>query len=177
MVNLILTMNFKNYIADIFDFVLKRVLELMGIILIFLSILLGIALGSYSPDDPNFIFRENLEIKNLLGKKGSFISDFLMQAFGLISIFVPITIFFTGLNIFKSKKIILIINNFFYISIYLLFGCLFVSLYYNDSFWLLINGNGGFLGNYLANSIIGKLFLFNEKISYYILIIIFFLFF
>ena len=64
MVNLILTMNFKNYIADIFDFVLKRVLELMGIILIFLSILLGIALGSYSPDDPNFIFRENLEIKN-----------------------------------------------------------------------------------------------------------------
>jgi len=96
-------MNFKNYIADIFDFVLKRVLELMGIILIFLSILLGIALGSYSPDDPNFIFRENLEIKNLLGKKGSFISDFLMQAFGLISIFVPITIFFTGLNIFSPQ--------------------------------------------------------------------------
>jgi len=60
-------MVFKNYINKISDFIIKRLAELVGIFLIVISIMLFISLISYSPDDPNFIFPENQEIKNLLG--------------------------------------------------------------------------------------------------------------
>ena len=78
----------KNYINKIGDFVRKRLAELIGISLIVASILLFISLVSYSPEDPNFIFPENQEIKNLLGLKGSFIADIFFQSIGIISLLI-----------------------------------------------------------------------------------------
>ena len=86
-------MKIKNFIDNTTKFVLKRLSELVGLILLGLSILLLISLISYSPEDPNFIFPENAEIKNLLGIKGSFTSDILYQSIGLISILIPISFF------------------------------------------------------------------------------------
>ena len=57
------------------SFLVKRLSELIGIILMGFSVLLLISLLSYSPEDPNFIFPDNAEIKNLLGIKGSYASD------------------------------------------------------------------------------------------------------
>ena len=68
-------MDLKNLINKTVDFSIKRLAELIGLFLVLGSILLLTALISYSPEDPNFIFNENIEIKNLLGKNGSFISD------------------------------------------------------------------------------------------------------
>ena len=73
-------MIFKNYINKIGDFIIKRLAELIGIFLIVTSILLFISLISYSPEDPNFIFPENQEIKNFLGFRGSFIADIFFQS-------------------------------------------------------------------------------------------------
>ena len=39
------------------------------------------------------------EIKNMLGLRGSVVSDFLFQSIGLISYFIPFTLFFSGVNI------------------------------------------------------------------------------
>ena len=36
--------------------------------------------------------------------------------------------------------------------LYLIFGCLFFSAFYKNSFWLSFNGNGGFVGNFLGES-------------------------
>ena len=47
------------------SFLVKRLSELMGIILLGFSVLLLISLLSYSPEAPNFIFPDNAEIKNL----------------------------------------------------------------------------------------------------------------
>ena len=49
------------------------------------------ALVTYSPDDPNFIFPENTQIKNLLGFQGSFISDLFFQSVGLVSYLISFT--------------------------------------------------------------------------------------
>ena len=86
-------MKIKNFIDNTTKFVLKRLSELVGLILLGLSILLLISLISYSPEDPNFIFPENAEIKNLLGIKGSFTADILYQSIGLISLLIPISFF------------------------------------------------------------------------------------
>ena len=58
-------MDIKNFAQKIIDFAIKRIAELSGISLIAISILLFISLISYSPEDPNFIFPENTEIKNM----------------------------------------------------------------------------------------------------------------
>ena len=165
-------MNINNLLNKTIDFTTKRVAELIGLILIFLSILLLISLISYSPEDPNFIFPENTEIKNILGHRGSFISDIFFQSIGLISFLISLTIFFTGISLFRKKKFLIIFENLFYTVIYSLFGSLFFATYHSNSYWLPINGNGGFVGKFLENTFFSSLINLNEKISYYILFLI-----
>ncbi len=165
-------MEIKTFFNKIFDFTLKRFAELIGLLLIISSILLFLSLISYSPDDPNFIFPENTEINNILGSKGSFTSDIFYQSIGLISILIPITIFFTGINVFIKKSFLKILENIFFIVIYSILGSLFFSSFHEQSFWLTINGNNGFVGNLFEDSFFIKMIKINEQISYYILIVV-----
>ena len=96
-------MDIKIIVNSIFNFVINRLIEITGITLSLIGALLLIALISYSPSDPNFIFQENTEIKNLLGFQGSYISDLFLQSLGLISYLIPITFIFSGINIFKKR--------------------------------------------------------------------------
>ena len=165
-------MNINSLLNKTIDFTAKRVAELIALFLIFLSILLLISLISYSPEDPNFIFTENTEVKNILGYRGSYISDIFFQSVGLISFLISLTIFFTGVNLFRKKKFLIIIENLFYTVLYSIFGSLFLAVYHSNSYWLSINGNGGFVGKFLESTFFSSLINLNEKISYYILILI-----
>ena len=118
-------MNINEIFNKTFDFLIKRIAELIGILLVLVSIFLIVSLLSYSPDDPNFIFSKDAEIKNIFGFQGSFISDIFYQAIGITSLFVTVTIFFTGLNLFRSKKFIIIVENIFYAVIYTILISLF----------------------------------------------------
>jgi len=164
-----LKMDIKSLSKKTLDFTIKRVAEIMGIFLIIASILLFLSLFTYSPEDPNFIFSENTTIKNLLGFKGSYTSDLFFQSIGLISFFISFTIFFTGINLIKNKKFLIIIENIFFSIIYSILGSLFLSTFYPNSFTLSINGNGGFVGNFFQNTILTNLINLNKDISYYIL--------
>jgi len=171
-------MNIKDLSNKTFDFTIKRVAEIIGIFLVCIAVLFFLSLVSYSPEDPNFIFTENTEIKNILGFKGSYISDLFFQSIGLIAFLISLTIFFTGVNLIINKKSLIIIENFFYSIIYTIFGSLFFSIFYQNSFSLYINGNGGFVGNFFQNTFLSNLINLNKDISYYfilILVIIFFL--
>ncbi len=167
-----LKMDIKSLSKKTLDFTIKRVAEITGIILIIASILLFLALFTYSPEDPNFIFTDNTTIKNLLGFKGSYTSDLFFQSIGLISFFISFTIFFTGINLIKNKKFLVIIENIFFSIIYSILGTLFLTTFYPNSFSLSINGNGGFVGNFFQNTFLANLINFNKDISYYILIVI-----
>ena len=123
-------MDLNNITRKALDFTLNRLTELFGLIMIVAALMLSIALISYSPEDPNFIFSENTKIQNLLGFNGSIVSDLLFQSIGLISLLFCVTIFFTGINLIRFKKIILIIDNLFFSVIYIIFGSLFFSIFY-----------------------------------------------
>ena len=165
-------MEFKKIVKNSFDFVINRLIELLGFCITIIGLLLLISLISYSPEDPNFIFTGEKEIKNVLGFKGSIISDIFFQSIGLTSILIAITIFITGINIFISKKTIILLENLFFTVLYSLFGSLFFTLFYSDSFWLSINGNGGFIGKFLEGNYIFSIIDFNQKIYFYFLILI-----
>ena len=162
---------------SILIFITRRLMEISGLIILFFGILLLISLISYSPDDPNFIFPKNTEIKNYLGFYGSYTSDLFFQSIGLIAFLIPVTFIFTGIKIFKKKKILFFIENLFFIIVYSLIGSIFFSYFYTEAFTFYINGNGGFVGNYLNKTFINNFINFNESISYYILILITLIFF
>tara|TARA_B100000886_G_scaffold17917_1_gene11508 strand:- start:579 stop:2660 length:2082 start_codon:yes stop_codon:yes gene_type:complete len=170
-------MIFKNYINKISDFIIKRLAELIGIFLIVSSILLFISLISYSPEDPNFIFPENQEIKNLLGLEGSFIADIFFQSIGIISLLIPFSLLFTGLSITFNKKLIVVIENFFFIILYIITATFFFSIFHKETYWLIINGNNGFVGDLMSETIIAEFLKINKTISYYLLILFILLFF
>ncbi len=161
----------KTYFEKSLVFAIKRVAELVGLILMLISILLLISLVSYSPDDPNFIFPENAIIHNILGSKGSFIADIFFQSLGLISFLIPFSFFFTGLRILVKKNFLIILENIFFIIFYSILGCLFFTVYHTETFWLYINGNNGFVGDIFKNSFLIDLINNNQKLSYYILLI------
>jgi len=163
-------MNIKKIVNTALLFTVKRLIEILGFVVLLLGILLLISLISYSPNDPNFIFSDSIEIKNLLGFRGSFVSDLFFQSIGLISYLVSITLIITGVNIFKTKDLFLIIENFFYVVLYSILGSLFLNFFYEDTFSLYINGNGGFVGNYLSKTFLEDFILLNKEISFYFLI-------
>ena len=170
-------MNIKKTANLLLNFAIKRLSEIFGIIIFSVGILLLIALLSYSPEDPNFIFPDDSEIKNLLGFQGSFISDLFFQSVGLISYLISLTLILTGVNIFRIKEFFLLVENIFYTTIYCAFGTLFLSYFYMDAFALYINGNGGFVGNYFNQTFLKTLIQIHEKTSFYILIFLTFCFF
>ena len=69
----------KTYLEKSLIFLIKRVTELLGLFLMIIAILLSTSLISYSPEDPNFIFPENLIVNNILGSKGSFTADIFFK--------------------------------------------------------------------------------------------------
>ena len=71
---------------------------------------------------------------------------------------------------YLKRKILLFFENLFFIVLYSLVGSIYLSLFYKDSFFLSVSGNGGFVGNFLAESFIKEIVIINKDISYYFLI-------
>ena len=164
-------MNIKKIANTVLQFSINRVIEILGTSLAIIGILILIALISYSPNDPNFIFPQNTQISNILGFQGSYISDLFLQSIGIISYLLSVTLVITGINVFRGKDLFLIIENIFYSILYCIFGSLFFDYFYQDTFELYINGNGGFVGQYLSKSFFGNLINFQPSVLYYLLII------
>ena len=165
-------MDIKKTANSFVNFTIKRLTEIFGITIFGAGALLLLALLTYSPEDPNFIFPESTKIKNILGFQGSFVSDIFFQSIGLISYFFSFTLIVTGINIIRNKEFFLIIENIFFAIIYCIFGTLFFAHFYSEAFTLYINGNGGFIGAYLNQAFLNSMILINEIISYYFLIIL-----
>ena len=165
-------MNIKKTANLLVNFAIKRLAEIFGIIIFIAGLMLLLALISYSPDDPNFIFPDNTKINNILGFYGSFTSDLFFQSIGSVAYLISFTYIITGINIFKIKEFFLIIENTFYIILYCIFGSLFFAYFYSDNFSYYINGNGGFVGNYFRETFLASLIMINENLFYYIIIVI-----
>jgi len=164
-------MKLKKLANNAISFSINRVIEIVGLAILITGILLFVSFITFSPDDPNFIFPDNTEIKNILGFRGSFVADIFFQSFGMIALLIPITLMVSGTIIILSKKILLIIESIFYSTLYTLLGSLFFSFFYPIAFKLYINGNGGFIGIYLNKTFLMSLINIDSQIAYYILII------
>ncbi len=166
-------------LVKINNFLKNRLIELSGTLLVLSSIFLLIVIASYSPGDPNFIYSpEIVEIENLGGFYGSVVSDFLLQSVGLISFLIVINLLFWGFRLITEKKIENFLPKIFFTLAYIIFGTTFINIFYYDSFWLIDNGNGGFIGRVVKENFYALITL-NENLyiffSLLLLTIIFFI--
>ena len=162
-------MKLKKLANTAINFVVNRVIEIVGVTILISGILLLISLITFSPDDPNFIFPNNTEIKNILGFRGSFAADIFLQSFGVIALLIPFSLIVSGANIIINKKLFLILESIFYTTLYSSLGSLFFSFFYPRAFNLYIYGNGGFVGKYLKTTFLNSIINTNSQIYFYIL--------
>jgi len=147
-----------NFLSSLTNFIKKRTFELLGLALILTSVALAISFATYAPEDPSFIYGDSsIEIKNFFGIYGSSIADFLLQSFGLASFLLLANFIFWGFSLLIKKEIDKLFLKLFFVVAYLTLGSIFIYLTFNNSFWLIDNGNSGFVGkisyNFISNLI------------------------
>ena len=136
-----------NFLNSLTNFLKKRTFEFIGLILILTSIGLALAFTTYSPADPSSIYgNRDFEINNFFGIYGSSVADFLLQSFGLASFLILANFLIWGINLIIKKEIKKIILKLFLVIAYLTIGTIFIYITFNNSFWLIDNGNSGFVG-------------------------------
>jgi len=159
-----------NFLESVTNFLKKRTFELLGLILILTGIALAISFATYAPEDPSFIYGDsNIEIKNFFGIYGSSIADFLLQSFGLASFLLLANFLFWGISLLIKKEIKRIILKLFLVILYLTLGSIFIYLTFNNSFWLIDNGNSGFVGEISYNFISNLAPWINNEYSLFVL--------
>ena len=143
-----------NFLDSVTNFLKKRTFELLGLILVLSSVALAIAFTTYSPEDPSFIYGDrSFEIQNFFGIYGSSVADFLLQSFGLASFLLLLNFLFWGLDLIINKQLKRVILKLFLVVAYLTVGTVFIYLTFDNSFWLIDNGNSGFVGKITYNFI------------------------
>jgi S-DNA-T family DNA segregation ATPase FtsK/SpoIIIE len=162
-------MIYKNFT----NFLKNRAIELMGLTLIFIALLLVVSFFSYSPNDPTLIYgTDTVETNNLLGVFGGIVADFLLQSLGLTSFLVLITIVSWGINLILKKELKKIKLKIFYLFLYISFTSILIYTSYNNSFWLIDNGNSGFVGQILYDQTIDIFPFIKHDFTIFVLIIL-----
>ena len=141
-----LKMNKDIYIHTL-DFFKKRIIEVCGLILISIFGVFSYSLINYSPKNKTLIYKiDEHGTSGFFETYSNISADFFLQSFGLISFLIALSILSWGINLIFNKKINNFLSKLFYTIIYTIFGCLFVYITFNNSFWLIDNGNSGFIG-------------------------------
>ena len=162
------------------DFFKKRIVEVCGLILVSVFGVFTYSLINYSPNNETLIYKIDKEVTGGLFEIYSNMSaDFFLQSFGLISFLIALSIFSWGISLILNKRIDNFLSKLFYTITYIIFGCLFVYITNNNSFWLIDNGNSGFVGerSYLLldgfeqviESNLSKIFLLFITLTFFIL--------
>ncbi len=168
----------KSIYSNTLDFFKRRFIELFGLLLISLFFVFSYSLFSYSPENSTLIYKIDAPNTGIVFQKYlNMIADFFLQSFGLVSFLIAVSILSWGINLIINKKIQNLLSKIFYTILYINLGCLFVYLTYNNSFWLIDNGNSGFLGEKSFNFINKFYPLLESDLSKIVILLLAFIFF
>lgn len=133
----------------------ERTAELVGYVLICVSIFLMLCLVSYHPSDPSFNRATSEEALNFGGALGAYMSDLLLQIMGLACIWLALVPLGWGIKLLSQKDLphppLRIAALFAAIpTVAALFAWLPAPLS-----WPIVNGLGGFLGVFVKTKLVG----------------------
>ena len=152
-------------LQKVLNFLKLRLIEVSGLVILTFSIFYLYSVATYSPENATLITPGKTEDLVLLNYS-FYISDFLLQAFGLSCFLLFANFFIWSWLIIIQKSVSSITFKFLFIIIYLSFISLGLKILFDQNFWLPDNGNGGFLGAYLISFIPLDFYTFNSIIAY-----------
>src|SRR5882724_5574549 len=87
----------------------RRLNELIGFLLCVSALLLFLALASYSPLDPSFnsasVLNGSRAARNWIGIIGAYLSDVVLQFWGIGSFLLPVFLGMLGIRWFRSRAV------------------------------------------------------------------------
>ena len=95
----------------------------------------------------------------------------------MISFLILGTLISWGFKLIFEKELKNIIFKLFFLTLYLVFGCTFLHITFNNSFWLIDNGNSGFVGEIVYNFIFQYTTIIENQYASFVLIVLTILFF
>jgi S-DNA-T family DNA segregation ATPase FtsK/SpoIIIE len=137
----------------IITFIKLKLIELSGIIIIISGFAYFISLTTYSAGNISYVFPAEKNVHNKLFSFFYYLSDFFLQAFGVLAFLIFINLIIWGGYLIIKKRI----DNFFIKLLFLIFSIIFGSLFFSinieQSFWLPDNGFGGFVAGFISEKI------------------------
>jgi len=148
-------------------FIKVKLIELAGIITIFSGLAYFISLTTYSANSISYVFPSEKNIHNKFFSFFYYLSDFFLQAFGILAFLIFLNLIIWGGYLIIKKKIENFSIKLLFLILSIIFGALFFSINVDQSFWLPDNGFGGFVANFISE----KLNIKNNSFGVYLSVI------
>ncbi len=87
------------------DFLRRRMMELVGIGVAALGMMLLVAIFTFSVADPSLNHATGTPPNNLMGLPGAYVSDLLLQTFGLAIVLVPVALITWGVRMLRTHHL------------------------------------------------------------------------
>uniref|UniRef100_UPI00259698BA DNA translocase FtsK 4TM domain-containing protein n=1 Tax=uncultured Sulfitobacter sp. TaxID=191468 RepID=UPI00259698BA len=133
----------------------KRGKELLGLGLIALGLMAAMMIGSYTPDDPNFMVSTDAPVQNMLGQTGATIAFLLITFLGKGSWAIAVFLFAWGTRFLLHKGE----GRILWPALMLVFWLIVVALHFEtlvpDEEWRAFHNSG--LGGMIGNTALGGL--------------------
>ena len=137
----------------IITFLKLKIIELAGVITVILGFIYFVSLTTYSANTIGYVFPSDKNIHNKFLSFFYYLSDFSLQAFGILAFLIFFNLIIWGVYLLIKKRI----ENFFikllFLILSIIFGALFFSINIDQSFWLPDNGFGGFVANFISEQL------------------------
>ncbi len=87
------------------DFLRRRMMEVVGVAIATAGVLLLMAIFTFNTADPSLNHATGMSPANLMGLPGAYISDLLLQTFGLAIVLVPIALITWGVRLVRTHHL------------------------------------------------------------------------
>lgn len=151
----------------IITFIKVKLIELAGVVIIFSGLAYFISLTTYSANSISYVFPSEKNIHNKFFSFFYYLSDFFLQAFGILAFLIFLNLIIWGGYLIIKKKIENFSIKLLFLILSIIFGALFFSINIDQSFWLPDNGFGGFVANFISE----KLNIKNNSFGVYLSVI------
>ena len=125
----------------------NRLMELLGLVLIFFAFITSTALYSYSPNDPNFLNSTSGDVQNIMGFYGASYAMTLMFAIGWASWACSLAMIIWGFRLLLHRGHQLILKRGVFLPIFLAFTAVFMATNVPPANWPNSYNLGGFSGD------------------------------
>jgi S-DNA-T family DNA segregation ATPase FtsK/SpoIIIE len=137
----------------IITFIKVKLIELAGVIIIFSSLAYFVSLATYSANNISYVFPAEKNIHNKFFSLFYYLSDFFLQAFGVLAFLIFLNLIIWGGYLILKKKVENFSLKLLFLILSIIFGALFFSINIDQSFWLPDNGFGGFVANFISEKL------------------------